>query len=178
MNALKIVFIVIAIIIALPLVIALFIPKEYKIEREITINKPKHQVFDYIRVLKNQERYNKWVMNDPNAKMNYTGVDGAVGSTVAWDSENKQVGKGEQEVKSLDEGKRVDWEIRFERPMQGVSQTAMDLEPVADNQTKVKWTFAGENKYPMTIMNLFIDKILGPDLEKSEQNLKAEIEKL
>ena len=39
------VLIIIAAIIVLPLIIALFIPKEYKIERSIIIDRPKHEVF-------------------------------------------------------------------------------------------------------------------------------------
>ncbi|MBA2761849.1 MAG: polyketide cyclase, partial [Segetibacter sp.] len=61
MNTLKIILLVILIIIAIPLIIALFVSKEYNIEREITINKPKQEVFNYVKNLKNQDNYSKWV---------------------------------------------------------------------------------------------------------------------
>ena len=52
MKTLKKILLVIAIIIAIPLVIALFVKREYSIERTITINKPKQEVFDYVKHLR------------------------------------------------------------------------------------------------------------------------------
>ena len=99
MQILKIILIVIAAIIAIPLIIALFVSNDYNITRSIIINKPQQEVFDYIKLLKNQEKFSKWVMTDPNMKTTFTGTDGTVGCIYAWDSENKQAGKGEQEIK-------------------------------------------------------------------------------
>ena len=44
------------------------------------VNKPKQQVFDYVKLIKNQEQYSVWVMKDPNIKIVYTGTDGTVGA--------------------------------------------------------------------------------------------------
>ncbi|MEP6596310.1 MAG: hypothetical protein ABJA71_10205 [Ginsengibacter sp.] len=46
------------IVIVILLIIGLFIKKDYAVEREITINKPKQEVFNYIKYLKDQENYN------------------------------------------------------------------------------------------------------------------------
>ena len=48
MNIIITIIIVIAAIIALLLIIALFLRKEYNISREIIINKPVADVFDYL----------------------------------------------------------------------------------------------------------------------------------
>ena len=60
-------------------------------------------------------------MLDPQAKKTFTGIDGTVGFIMAWDSKNKEAGKGEQEIKKIAEGQRVDFEIRFEKPFEGVA---------------------------------------------------------
>ena len=57
---LKNAFFSILILIAIPLVIALFIDNEYKVENEIIIQQPKAVVFDYVKSLRNQDRFNKW----------------------------------------------------------------------------------------------------------------------
>jgi hypothetical protein len=176
MNTLKIILLVILIIIAIPLIIALFVSKEYNIEREITINKPKQEVFNYVKNLKNQDNYSKWVRTDPNMKKDFRGTDGTVGFVYAWDG-NKEAGKGEQEIKNIKEGELVDVEVRFERPMAGVAYTPIITEGVAENQTKVKWGMKGKSKYPMNFMNLFMDGILGKDLETSLTTLKGILEK-
>jgi hypothetical protein len=66
-------------IIALILIAAAFMKKEYSISASIIIDKPQVEVFNYIKFLKNQEKYSKWVMADPNVMMTYTGKDGEVG---------------------------------------------------------------------------------------------------
>ena len=176
MKILRKVLIVILIIIAIPLIIALFVRKEYAVEREITINKPKLQVFDYVRHLKNQDRYSKWVMTDPKMKKEFRGTDGTVGFVYAWDG-NQDAGKGEQEIKNISEGERVDVEVRFIKPFEGLAMAPITTETVSENQTRVKWGLKGKSTYPMNFMNLFMDNMLGKDLEISLTNLKTILEK-
>ena len=49
------ILIVLLIIIAIPLVVALFVKKSYSVERETIIDKPRAEVFNYIKFLKNQD---------------------------------------------------------------------------------------------------------------------------
>jgi hypothetical protein len=170
------ILIVVAIIIAIPLIIALFVKKDYKVEREIIINKPRHEVFNYIKFLKNQENYNKWVMMDPNLKKDFRGTDGTVGFVFAWKG-NNQAGEGEQEIKSIREGERLDLEIRFIRPFEGQASTPFTTQSVSENETRVTWGMMGKSKYPMNLTNLFIDRLLGKDLEISINKLKRILEK-
>jgi hypothetical protein len=55
----------------------------------------------------------------------------------------------------------------------------MITESVSDNQTKVKWGFSGEMKYPMNLMLLFMnmEEMVGKDLATGLQNLKTKLEK-
>jgi uncharacterized protein YndB with AHSA1/START domain len=177
MKILVNILIVILSIVALLLIAALFIKKDYSIQREIIINKPKQEVFSYIKTLKNQNSYNKWWMMDPNVQKEYRGIDGTVGFVAAWDSKVSGVGKGEQEIKNIKEGERIDCEIRFEKPFEAVASTSMTTDSVAANQTKVTWVFAGRYNYPMNLMNLFVGKVLGGDLQTSLENLKKVVEK-
>ncbi|MDB5209066.1 MAG: Polyketide cyclase / dehydrase and lipid transport [Flavisolibacter sp.] len=177
MNILLIILSAIVGLIALLLLIALFVKKDYVIEREITIGKPKADVFNYIKHLKNQDHYSKWVMTDPNMNKTFTGTDGTEGFIYAWDSTNKAAGKGEQEIKNITEGERLDVEVRFEKPFAGIANTPMITEAIHANGTKLKWGMNGRSKYPMNLMNLFMAKMLGKDLETSLTNLKIILEK-
>ena len=167
----------IGIIIILLLVVALFVKNEYTIQREIVINRPKNEVFDYIKYVKNQDHYSKWVMADPAMKKTFAGTDGTVGFRYAWDSKDKNVGKGEQEITNITEGEKLNIEVRFIRPFEGVGIAEMTTIPVGSEQTKVTWGMTGVSKYPMNITNLFIDGILGKDLEISLNNLKNVLER-
>lgn len=179
MKIIKKILLGIVILIALILIIGIFTKKEYTVERSIVINKPKQEVFDYIKSLKNQNEFSVWARMDPNMKKEYHGTDGTVGFISSWDSDQKDVGKGEQEITKIDEGNRIDFALRFIKPMEGNATAYMTTEPVAENQTTVKWVFEGKMGYPMNAMLLFMnmDKMLGPDLEQGLVNLKGILDK-
>lgn len=179
MKILKKILLGIVGIIVLLLIIAVFVKKEYAVEREVTINKPKQEVFDYVKMVKNQDNYSVWNQKDPNSKKSATGTDGTVGFIYAWDSDNKDVGKGEQEIKKISEGERVDFELRFERPFKATDNAYMTTEDAGENQTKVRWGFNGKMPYPMNLFLLFMDmdKMLGGDLQSGLDNLKTILEK-
>jgi hypothetical protein len=177
MNILLVIVLVIVAFLAFIFIAALFTRKDYAIEREIVINKPKEVVFDYIRYLRNQELYSKWVMTDPNMKKSFRGTDGSVGFVYAWDG-NKKAGKGEQEIMNLVPYERMDLEIRFEKPFEGIGHSPFILEAVSENETKIRWGMSSEMKYPLNIMLLVmnVDKMLGKDIEESLQSLKKILE--
>ncbi|PLX02715.1 MAG: polyketide cyclase [Marinilabiliales bacterium] len=178
MKALKYIFGVVIGIIVLVLVIAALSPKDYAVEREITINKPLPEVFNYIKYLKNQDNYSVWAGMDPDMKKTFRGTDGEVGFVSAWESDKEDVGKGEQEIMSIDEGNKINFELRFMEPFEATDNAYMITEAVAPTITKVKWGFYGSMDYPMNLMLLFMDMegILGADLKEGLENLKKELE--
>ena len=170
---------IVVVLILLVLIAALFAKKEYTVTRSIVINKPKQVVFGYVKLMKNQDYYNKWVMQDPNMKRTFTGIDGTVGFIYAWDSKEKNAGAGEQEYTEITDGQKLGYEIRFERPMKSVALASMTTEAITDNTTKVEWQFVNSMPYPINAMGLLVnfDKLLGKDMETSLNLLKANIEK-
>lgn len=176
MKILKRILIGLAALVILLLVVALFVKKDYKVEREVVVNKPKDNVFSFLKYTKNQDSFNKWIMTDPLIQKSYKGTDGTVGFVYAWDSKG-QAGKGEQEIKNIQEGQRVDLNVHFIKPMDGNASVWMTTDAVAANQTTVKWGMEGHNSYPFNIMNLFVPSILGKDLQTSLNTLKTVLEK-
>jgi len=178
MKMVKRVLIGLGILVLLFLIVALFVKKDYMVEREITINKPKQQVFDYIKFLKNQNNYSKWANMDPKMEKSFKGTDGTVGFISAWSSNVKDVGKGEQEIKKIVDGQHIDYELRFIEPFESTEHAYMSTEGVSENQTAVKWGFEGHMAYPMNITMLFMDfeKIIGGDLDTGLHNLKKILE--
>lgn len=160
------------------LIARIFLEKEYTVVREITINKSKTKVFDYVKYLKNQGNYSKWAMADPNMEKTYSGTDATEGFISAWESKIDEVGVGEQQIIGISYGQRIDYEIRFKVPFEAVNKAYMSTESITDSITLVKWGFNGEMNYPGNLILLFMnmDKILGPDLELGLQNLKQLLE--
>ncbi len=178
MKILKRILLGIAIIIAIPLLLALFVKKDYALEREIIVERPVSEVFEHIRHLENQDQFSKWGSMDPDMKQSYRGVPGTPGSVSAWDSEDKNVGKGEQEIIAVVENERIDYELRFIEPFESTSSAYFITEEVSDNQTLVRWGFNGKMNYPMNLMMLFMnfESMIGDDLEQGLENLKNLLE--
>ncbi|OXA75666.1 Polyketide cyclase / dehydrase and lipid transport [Flavobacterium aquidurense] len=178
MLIIKRMLLILILIVSIVLIAAYFMPKDYAVEREITINKPSDSVFNYVRYLKNQNEFSVWANIDPKMKSTYKGTDGNVGAISAWESSVKDVGVGEQEITKITEGKRIDFALRFKEPMNDTAVGFMSTESITGNQTKVKWGINGVFPYPMNIMMpmMNMDKMIGKDLQKGLENLKIKME--
>jgi hypothetical protein len=174
MKILQAILLAVVVIVAILLLIPVFVKNEYAVKREIAIRKPRAEVFNYLKHLKNQNNYNKWVQMDPGMKKEYKGTDGSVGFVYAWEGE--KAGKGEQEIKRILEGDQMDLELRFVKPFKSVGHTSFITRSVSADETMVSWGMEGRSPYPMNLMNLFIDKLLGKDLETSLNALKKVLE--
>jgi len=164
-------------LILLILIIAIFIKKDFSIEQEVIIIKPKQEVFGYIKYLKNQDNYLKWFLLDKNMQKDFKGIDGKVGFVYSWKSENKNVGIGEQEITNIVEGERIDIEIRFTVPFQSTDPSYMTTEVVSENQTKVKNGYKGKMRYPTNLLTQVIKSKIEKDMHANLINLKNILEK-
>ncbi len=179
MKIIKRILIVLFSLVALFLIIALFVEKDYHVERSVIVNKPREEVFDYLKYLKNQDEFSVWAAMDPNMKKTYKGTDGTIGFVSAWDSQKEDVGAGEQEIVGITQGKRIDYELRFKRPMESVCDAYMTTTGESNNSTSVTWGIKGSTPYPFNFFMLFMnmDEMLGKDLDEGLNNLKQKLEK-
>lgn len=178
MSTATIILIIIGAIIGVVVILGLVMSKQMTVEKSITVKKTKQQVFDYVKLIKNQDNFSVWNMKDPNMKKEYRGTDGQVGFVYTWDStSDKNVGAGEQEIKAIKEGESIDFELRFKRPMENTSFGKMSTASISANETKVTWGFYGDMKFPMNIMKGMFQNMLGKDMEKSLGNLKTILDK-
>lgn len=160
------------------LVLTLLAPKTYDVSRSIGISRSRGEVFEYLKSLKRMDEWSPWAKKDPNMEKKFTGTDGEVGATSYWNG-NKDVGEGEQEITKIVEGERVESELRFLKPWKSTSDCYMVVKEDGQGQTMVTWGFSGKNKFPMSIMMLFMsmDKMVGKDFEEGLATLKSNLEK-
>jgi hypothetical protein len=176
MNIIIYILLGLACIIAMLLVIGLFMKKEHYAKSEIIINAPVQKVFDYIKLLKNQDEFNEHAMADSDRNKEFKGTDGTVGYIYAW-SGNKDAGEGEKEIMNIVDGKSIEMEIRFVKPMKVTASIIMETESLSDNQTKVSWINTGILKYPLNIMIPMMEKSVSKSMDKSLLKLKNILEK-
>lgn len=144
MKILKKIFIFLIGLIALLLIIALFIPNEYKVTHTVTINKPQKEVYDYVKILKNQEQWSTFIEADPNVKITYSGTDGTVGATQSWNG-NDDVGEGSQTITNMN-GERIDIKLHFIRPFEGDNMAASIIKAVDANSCTHTEEFNGSER--------------------------------
>lgn len=169
---------IIGALVALLVLLGIIAPKNYNVFRTIKIDRPKEEVFEYLRHIKNQEIWSPWAKKDPDMKRKYTGTDGEPGFVSYWNG-NKVVGEGEQEITKLIGTDRIEGELRFLKPFKSTSNCYFDVNDQGNNTTRVTWGFSGKNAFPINIMMLFMnmDKSVGGDFEEGLADLKKEMEK-
>lgn len=177
MNVLKKIFFVILGIIAFLLIVAIFVPKSYTVSVKEVINKPKSEVFEYVRMLENQKQYSVFVLADPDLNPQITGIDGTVGAIQKWNSKLDEVGEGEQEITAITPD-RIDVDLRFKRPFEGNAKAANIFKSISENQTEIISEFYSNARYPLNLMSYFIGRKMMKDSETQNlQNIKKILEK-
>lgn len=165
-------------IVFLVIILALIAPKNYDVSRSIKVQQSVPVVFEYLKYLKNQDNWSPWGKRDPNMKKEFEGTDGEIGATSKWEG-NKDVGSGEQEIKRIVENEVIESELRFLKPWKSQSDAYLRVKETGEGETEVTWGFSGKNKFPVSIMMLFMnmDKAVGKDFEEGLVSLKDILEK-
>ena len=150
--------------------------KEMLIEKNVSVNKNINEVFNFLKETRNQDKFSVWNMKDPTMKKTYSGIDGTKGFIYSWDSTNKNVGAGSQEIVNISEGSRIDYELRFTRPMQNIGSSAFVINKINEANTSVTWKFQSPTKFPMSLFAPIFKNLLGKQIGQSLQTLKVLLE--
>ena len=166
-------------LIAILLVIPLFVKNEFSVTREITVARAQKDVFEYVKYLKNHDNFNHWMQMDKNMKKTFTGTDGTRGFVYAWDSQMRQLGAGEEEIVKIIPGERIDYILRFLRPVKATNEAYMKVESEGADKAKVIWGFHGKMGYPFNAIFIVMkpEKAIGYALQDSLGKLKGLLEK-
>lgn len=170
MKFLKIAFLVLVAIIAILLIVAVFVKKDFRAEASIEIDKPKQEVYDFVKMIENQEKFGVWFQLDPDMEIFKEGIDGTEGFVYRWES--KEAGNGSQTITHLIDGELVEVDIYFGFGEPGKSYFMLD--EINPNKTSVTWGVTGKTPYPFNLMSLFYD--MNQDFETGLQNLKQILE--
>lgn len=161
------------VLIAVFLILAATQPNDKKIERSITIKAPQNEVFNQISNFKNWPNWSPWIAKDPSVKLSYKGVDGQVGSSYRWLSDDS--GDGEMTSTKVDNGE-LGYALLFIKPWEGHADGSLKTEDLGNGETKVTWTMISHNSFPMRAMGFLLEKFVGNDFETGLGLLKKYVE--
>lgn len=151
--------------------------KDYELSRTVVINRPKAEVYAYIRQLKKQQLWMPWFLNDPNFVIKYKGEDGKLGAASYWKGNNKV--EGIQKITKLQEGKLLETQLLFLRPYKSLSVNYMAVKELEPDRTKMVWGVKGVHRFPASVFMLFygMERAIGKEFDTGLQNLKRILEK-
>ncbi len=167
MKVLKNVFYFLLGIVVLGLLAAAVMPKTYSVEVSETINRPKAEVYDYVKLFANQKEYSEWTKPDPNLVPIITGVDGTVGSKSYWKSSNSDVGEGSQTITAMDQN-QILLDLEFITPMEGHGKVVNTFQEVAKDKTLLTVKTEFDAPFPLNLPSILIGK---PMIEKTEKQI-------
>ena len=173
MKILKIIGIIIVAIVALVLVAGLLAPKDFNVNRSITINASPETVFRNISTFEQFNKWNPWNKLDSNQVVTQEGTDGTVGAKRSWKG-NSKVGEGSMTLTKAEPNKSAEYALDFLKPFKTHNIGYMDIE-TAEGGQKVTWGMKGSMPYPMNALLLVmnIDKEGGKDFEEGLASLKT-----
>lgn len=159
-------------LIATLLIVAVFMPKSYSIEKNIIIKLPAAEVMNRISDLNYYSQWNPWQQSDPTVKNTITGTAGSPGHKYAW--EGKKVGVGSLTLLSMD-SKHIHFDLEFLKPWKAKAKDNWLFEQWGDgNETKVIWQNSGDLPWPMArLMGPMLNKNLSHQFEQGLNNLKT-----
>jgi hypothetical protein len=156
MKTLKIIGLGLLIIVAIPLIAALFISKDVNYEKSISIKAPVEVVWEHVNSLDDIDKWSPWNDYDPDMKKEMSGIDGTLGASQSWESEVPEVGKGSQTISNIQVPYLLETDLKFYTPYESEAKGYIKL--VEENGgTIVTWGFKSEMPYPSNLMKLFMN---------------------
>ena len=163
-----------AVLVLLLVLVAFFLPRQYRIERSTVINAKPDAVLAQVADLRAWKNWGAWQERDPGMKLSYSDKTTGIGAWSAWESKNE--GNGKMTITEQTPAKVT---YRLEFPDYGMQSTGtVELQSQAGG-IRVVWSDAGD--LGMNPMNrwfgLFLDKFIGTDFDRGLSNLKKLVEK-
>lgn len=157
------------------IVISLFLPSRYRVERSLVMQAKAEAVYAQVSVLKKWPDWTAWtVAKYPDMKCSFAGPESGVGASYSW--EGKSSGVGSLKVTRADAGKRLDYDMDFENGKY-LSTGAIVIEP-ENGAVKVTWFNEGNLGWnPVSrYFGLLMDRMMGPDFEEGLRKLQQRVE--
>ena len=157
-------------------VLAVVAPRDFKLQREIIINRPVDVVFAHIKFLQNHDKWNAWKKLDPGLQQEYVGTDGTVGFRSAWESDHQEVGTAEQEITEIVENQKFGTVIRFEKPFKADFDSYLLTEEQTDGRTKVIMGMEDQMPFPMYVISFIVNIGFGQQqklIDNTDESLKG-----
>lgn len=148
------------------------LPSSTHVERSVVVARPPAEMFATLNSWKRFNAWSPWHARDPKTVYTYEGPESGVGASMAWASEQSDVGKGRQTIVESVPDRRIVSKLQFEG--QGDATAVFALAPEGAG-TRVTWGFDVDHGHNLVSrwFGLLFDRMVGPDYETGLAKLKA-----
>ncbi|PCJ24341.1 MAG: hypothetical protein COA97_10085 [Flavobacteriales bacterium] len=179
MNNLKRTSLILLLFIVIMIIVSLFLPSSFHMERAIVIDADKEQIFNQVNDLKNWKKWSPWALKDEliyNDEGSFSSPSYGLGATFFWDSEVDDVGSGNIEIIESTPNKSIKNKVIYEH-IESIGK--WNFEDV-ENGVEVVWSMDVEFGFnPISkFFGLFMEGEISPDFELGLKRLKASSENL
>lgn len=174
MKFLKWLGIILFSLVALFLIIPLFLPGTYHVERTSVIERPVDIVFQAAIDMNQRAQWDPWIEMEPDVEIEISMTPEIIGSGYSWKGEI--IGEGKITIQEFIPNSRIKSEIEFFEPQSIKSDIIWEFEK-HKNGTGISWAFKGNLSYPIEKwFGLFMEKSMVPQFEKGLKNFKNFVE--
>jgi hypothetical protein len=167
-------------VLLLPIVlilISLFLPSRFQVEREVVIRAQPAEIFPWINELQRWPEWTPWNTNrEPSLAYQMTGPASGPGAMQSWTARS---GNGSIKLLTADPATGVTYELNF-NDGRFISRGQIRLEPASPgtNDTRVTWTNTGDLGWNPVgrYLGLLMERMMGADLDVGLGNLKSRLE--
>jgi len=151
--------------------------KEFDISRTVIINRPKEEVFNFVRQLKKEPQWMPWFEKDFKGILKFKGDDGKPEALLYWKG-HKYFYEGTQKIIKLNQGKIMETRFLIVKPFTLALLEYKGLKDIDESKTKMVWGVRGNLAFPLSVISLIhpVDKAYGKDLEAGLKKMKSILE--
>ncbi len=158
-----------AVVVAVLVVIAYFLPRRYSVQRSLTIQATAETVYGYTADLRRWKDWGVWYERDPQMTIEYSETTDEVGGWTSWVTQGTP---GKMTLTMLRPPSRVGYRLEFP----AMNMTSSGMVEIVPGEAGVNVTLSdtgdlGRNPIRRWF-GLFLDGMLGPDFEAGLEKLK------
>ncbi len=172
MKVLKFVVALVLLLVVAVVVVGLFLPKKYDVERSITIDAPPEVVFAYLNDLEKWEAWEPFSKSDTTIVTTLGEPSAGLGATQSWTGDS---GNGSLTFTMADPDKGIAYDLNFEGYDPAFSQMTFE---VVDGKTVLTWSMQGEINTPVIggYFVMMMDSMVAPMYDDGLANIKKAAE--
>lgn len=163
-------------LVALFLLVGLFLPRTYRVERSLWIQGKPEAIQEYLVALRRWPEWTSWnTTTDPTLRLEFENPDEGVGAAYRWAGQT--LGQGRLQLTKAEPGKGIAYDAEYHGGGRSTATGSIQLAP--ENQgTRVIWLAEGDlGKNPISrYQGIGLRSRVGSQFEQGLETLKRKIE--